>query len=95
MCEFGHSPYWAYKIEVQYLKPLFENKYLKMRRQTLPKSYILNGAIYISTVGILQEYQNFNSARTLPYVMPAMRSVDIDTELDLIVAESIIRMQKK
>lgn len=49
----------------------------------------------ISTVKAFQEYKSFNSLRMLPYVMPAIKSIDIDTELDLIVAESVINMQKK
>ena len=93
--EYEHSPYWAYKIDDKYLKPLFDNNYLKMRRQDLPKSYMPNGAIYVSTVGVLQERKSFNSSRTLPYVMPAIRSVDIDNELDFIIAESIITMSNK
>ncbi|MDY0129034.1 MAG: acylneuraminate cytidylyltransferase family protein [Methanosarcina vacuolata] len=93
--EYQHSPYWAYKIDDKYLKPLFDNNYLKMRRQDLPKSYMPNGAIYISTVGFLQECKSFNSSRTLPYMMPAIRSVDIDTEFDFILAESIITMSNK
>jgi len=95
VCESEHPPFWAYNIDDQYLKPLFENNYLRMRRQDLPKSYMPNGAIYISTVDVLQENKSFNSSRTLPYVMPAIRSVDIDNELDFIVAESIISMSKK
>lgn len=90
VCECGHSPYWTYKIDDRHLKPLFENNYLKMRRQDLPKSYIPNGSIYISTVGALQKFKCFNSPRTIPYVMPPIRSVDIDNELDFIMAESII-----
>lgn len=95
VCEYGHPPYWAYKVEGKYLKPVLGNIYFKMRRQDLPKSYVPNGAIYISTVGALQENKSFNSSRTLPYVMPLIRSVDIDSELDFIMAESIINMSKK
>ena len=92
VCECQHSPYWAYKIDNHYLKTILGNNYLKMRRQDLPKSYIPNGAIYISTVAVLQESRSFNSPRTIPYIMPSIRSVDIDNELDFIVAESIINM---
>lgn len=95
VCEYEHSPYWAYKIDDKFLKPLFENSYLKMRRQDLPKSFMPNGALYISTVGVLQEYKSFNSPKTLPYIMPLIRSVDIDNELDFIVAESILALSKK
>lgn len=95
VCEYEHSPYWAYKIDNHYLKPIMGNDYLNKRRQDLPKSYMPNGAIYISTVGVLQEYKSFNSSIMIPYVMPAIRSVDIDNELDFIVAESIISTSNK
>lgn len=93
--ESEHPPFWAYKIDNQYLKPILENNYLKMRRQDLPKSYMPNGAIYISTVETLQEYRSFNSSNISPYIMPSIRSVDIDNELDFIVAESILKTSKK
>lgn len=95
VCESEHPPYWAYKIDDHYLKPIMGNDFLKKRRQELPKSYMPNGAIYISTVGVLNKYKSFNSSRRLPYLMPAIRSVDIDNELDFIVAESIINISKK
>lgn len=95
VCESGHPLYWAYKIDDKYLKPILGDSYLKMRRQNLPKSYMPNGAIYVSTVEILQEYRSFNSSKILPYMMSSMESVDIDTELDFMVAESILKMSKR
>lgn len=98
VCEYEHSPFWAYtidKIDNAYLKPIMGGSYLNKRRQDLPESYMPNGAIYISTVGFLQESKSFNSLRTLPFVMPPIRSVDIDSELDFVVAESIINISNK
>lgn len=89
--EAKHSPYWSFKIEDKYLKPIFGEKYLKMRRQELPKVYVPNGAIYISTTETLYKYKSFYCSKTIPYVMPWERSVDIDDEIDFILAELLIK----
>lgn len=91
VCETTHSPYWYSEIEDGYLKPIFEEKYQNMRRQELPKTYLPNGAIYISTSENLKKYKSFYGPETIPYIMPIKRSIDIDTEIDFITAEILIR----
>lgn len=95
VCESEHPPYWAYKIDHNYLNPILDSRYLKMRRQDLPKSYMPNGAIYVSAVKFLQEYRNFNSSKTLPYIMPSIRSIDIDNILDFNFAEFLYNLYSK
>ncbi len=89
-----YSPYWCLKIEKKYLRPFFSWKYFKMRSQDLPKSYIPNGAIFISTPQVLQKYKSFYCNPILPYIMPKERSIDIDSQLDLMLAEEIIKNAK-
>jgi CMP-N-acetylneuraminic acid synthetase len=91
VCEIEHPPYWSFKIKGEYLEPLFGNEYLKMRRQDLHKTYMPNGAIYISTPQILYKYRSFYCEKTIPYIMPAERSIDIDTEIDFMLAELLMR----
>lgn len=91
VCEVEHTPYWSFKIEDKCLKPIFEEKYLRMRRQELPKVYIPNGAIYISTPENLRKYNGFYCSMTVPYVMPPERSIDIDREIDFMLAELLMR----
>lgn len=93
VCEFSHSPYWGLKMKGEYLKPVFGNKYLKKRRQDLPTIYLPNGAIFISTPQYLKKHRTFYSEKTIPYIMPAERSIDIDTELDFKLAELILKEQ--
>lgn len=90
VCEAKHPPYWSFKIDGGYLKHLFGNEYLKMRRQDLPKTYMPNGAIYISTPQMLYKYKSSYCEKTIPYVMPAERSIDIDTEIDFMLAELVM-----
>ena len=89
------SPYWSFKMENSYLKPIFGKKYLKKRRQDLPKLYLPNGAIFISTPSMLKKYRSFYCKKTIPYVMPMERSIDIDTDIDFILAEIMIEKTKK
>lgn len=91
VCEPDHPPYWNLIIENNYLKPAFDKRYFKIRRQDLPKTYMPNGAVYISKTDYIKQNHNFYGDRTLPFFMPKERSVDIDTEIDFIVADAIIK----
>lgn len=62
-------------------------------RQEEKKSYLPNGAIYIFKVELLQQHKYY-SDRTYPYVMPAERSIDIDTQFDFDLAECLIQKRK-
>ncbi len=88
--EAPRSLYWSFKIDGKYLKPIFGYEYLAKRRQELPKLYIPNGAIYVSTPEKLRKYRSFYSPKTFPYIMPYERSIDIDSEIDLLLAETIL-----
>ena len=62
-----------------------------LRRQDLPPAFTLNGAIYIADISWLAESRSFISPETVGYEMPKPRSVDIDEEIDLKVAEQVLR----
>ena len=84
ICESKESPYLMHALSVNgRLNSLLDPLNEVTRRQDLPKSYILNGAIYIARVDWLIESKTFITAETVGYVMPVERSVDIDDEIDL------------
>ncbi len=61
------------------------------RRQEVPQVYALNGAVYIIRRSVLATLENqFQVDRFAIFEMPRGRSVDIDTEDDLELAEWII-----
>lgn len=91
VCEFEHSPYWSLKVEDGYLKPNFGNNYFKMRRQDLPKLYMPNGSIFISTKQILLTSKSFYKGNIIPYSMKTEESIDIDTMLDFKLAEIMLK----
>lgn len=89
--EADHPPYWNMVVEGPYLQPLLDPESLRVRRQDLPKTYSPNGAIYIASVETLERTHSFYTPKIKPYIMPAERSLDIDSEFDLLFAEAIIK----
>jgi CMP-N,N'-diacetyllegionaminic acid synthase len=89
VCEPDKSPYWMYSItEKDKMVPLLETK--AYRRQDLPKVYAINGAIYVSDTEYLMKHKTFVTEDTVAYIMPKIRSIDVDSEIDLKLCELII-----
>ena len=77
------SPYWMYRIgDNDRLYPIIEAPPGATRRQDLPAVYALNGAVYVADVDELKRTRSFVNADTVAHVMPAERSIDIDTAAD-------------
>lgn len=60
------------------------------RRQDAPPAYEYNGAIYVINPVSIRNMAMGAFSRKVPYIMPRDRSIDIDTPLDLAVAEVIL-----
>jgi CMP-N-acetylneuraminic acid synthetase len=90
VCEMAHSPYWSFEEKNGYLSPLFGEDCLRKRRQDLPRVYMPNGALFISRPDTLYKVRSFYSHWTVAYIMPPERSIDIDSEIDLIKAEMLL-----
>jgi CMP-N,N'-diacetyllegionaminic acid synthase len=58
-----------------------------LNRQTHSETYLPNGAIYVFRTDLIVKQRKYYSDRTFPYLMPADRSVDIDTLHDFELAE--------
>lgn len=61
------------------------------RRQDLPPVYALNGAIYLIRFDLLMQNQSLYADQTLAYIMPAERSLDIDTPWELYLADLVLK----
>jgi CMP-N,N'-diacetyllegionaminic acid synthase len=71
----------------------FDHKGQARRRQTMGPLYLPNGLIYLAPIGIVRK-GSFYSPRTLPFVMDAEVSVDIDTKDDFDRALKLFRAQR-
>lgn len=92
VCESTHTPYWSLSVKNEFIVPLFGWDFLLNKmRQNLPKTYFLNGAIYITSVKDFLKNNSLFNKRSLPYLMPFERSVDIDNEFDFSLAEYLMR----
>ena len=90
VCEVVNQS-WFMKMKEKYLLPVYGHKYLGGEGKDLPKIYVPNGAIYISTIDNLFKYKSFYNNKVLPYVMPRERSLDIDDMDDWVIAEAIVK----
>lgn len=87
--EMEYSPLQANTLPTDgCMDDFFHVGYSHLRRQELPKYYRENGAIYHFKRGLLEkEDSEMFRKGCYAYIMPRERSIDIDTELDFMVAE--------
>jgi CMP-N-acetylneuraminic acid synthetase len=64
----------------------------EMRRQDLkPDAYIRSGSIYaLSRKHLMEENRLFGSKHSRPYILPPERAINVDTEIDFLIAEKIL-----
>jgi N-acylneuraminate cytidylyltransferase len=63
------------------------------RRQDAAPTYQLNGAVYACTTDHLRSGARLVDRGTIAVVMPAERSLDVDTEHDLVLADLLLRQR--
>jgi CMP-N,N'-diacetyllegionaminic acid synthase len=91
VCEATASPYWMFSRDGQgQLQTLLPMPQGATRRQDLPCTYQLNGALYVAKCSWLQANPKFITPQTYAYVMPQQRSIDIDDEVDFRFAELML-----
>ncbi len=64
-------------------------------RQLLSPTFVRNGAVYAVWTDFLVKNQQLLGPDTRAYVMPEIRSVNIDSEMDLLLAELVLTQQGK
>jgi CMP-N,N'-diacetyllegionaminic acid synthase len=90
MSEIPKPAEWMYRVgDDSRVKPLL-GEIVTSRRQELPAAFVINGAVYVARVDWYRRHRGFLSAETVAWRMPPERSIDIDTELDLLVARAIL-----
>lgn len=79
-----------FRTQDGFLTALSEER-VQTRRQDVESLLTPNGAMYLCKTSVLQEKQSFYSERTLPLVMDAIMSLDIDTPTDWAMAEALVK----
>jgi CMP-N,N'-diacetyllegionaminic acid synthase len=92
--ETSHSPYFMYTLKNNFLKPLLKISIRSKRRQDMPKIFQVNGAIYITSRDMILKKNTVFGKKILPFVMDVEKSIDIDSSLDLIVAEHLLKLRE-
>lgn len=97
VCVAEHHPYWMKRLEDDRLVPFIDqtddSKYY--RRQLLPPAYRLNGAVDVTWSKTVMEKGLVYSGDVRGYVMPLVRSIDLDSELDFALAELLLQRRKQ
>ena len=83
VCEAQENPLSLFTIDMTGRLNRHNSGDVPSQRQELPRFYLLNGAVYVADTGWLVREKRFVSADTVAFVMPAERSLDIDTETDV------------
>ena len=69
--------------------PLFAEGLEHIPRQQLTAFFIRNGAIYLTHVEAIRQ-RTFKGAKSKALIMPSSRSINIDTEFDLVIARALL-----
>ncbi|MBI4538154.1 MAG: acylneuraminate cytidylyltransferase family protein [Gemmatimonadetes bacterium] len=95
VCEARSHPYLVMRVTPSgRLRPFGPRPRRYLRRQSLPPVHVVNGAIYLVRRDVLMGRRTFYTDRTYAYLMPAERSLDIDTPWDLHLAELILEERR-
>ncbi|WP_304544972.1 cytidylyltransferase domain-containing protein [Sulfurimonas microaerophilic] len=95
VCEMEHSPLWSNTLsEDKSMEHFLKEEVLNKRSQDLETYYRLNGAIYIAKIDkFLENGSFFLKNNIFAYEMPQQHSIDIDTKIDFLFAELLLKEQ--
>ena len=60
------------------------------KRQDFPETFTPNGAVFVAQVPWFRKNLTFYGPDTIAFKMPAERSVDVDTILDLTLVKALL-----
>jgi CMP-N,N'-diacetyllegionaminic acid synthase len=92
VCETPLNPYYNLYNETDgFIHRSIQSNFT--RRQDCPKTYLVNGSIYVISVNSLKNHQLHEMKKVIKYEMPEEFSVDLDTLNDWEKAEKILIKQ--
>jgi len=83
----GHHPVRMKRIVDDQLVDYAEEEIENRPRQELPPVYLRAGSVYATRRDVLMEQNSFKGRVSRPYIIPPNRAVNIDTPIDLKIAE--------
>lgn len=89
LTETESHPYKTLIVRNRKMLPIVDFASLDKPRQLLPKAYRPNGAIYIMRSDTFLKKRSFFTKNFLPFFMRAEESIDIDSKLDLLIADTL------
>lgn len=92
------NPNYLYRqvgSESSIMQPLLDASATGQRRQDMEKYYVRTGAVYAVRVPFLNRHKTVIESRCLAYVTPSEHAINIDTELQLFIAEQIWTFRRK
>lgn len=95
VCKVEHSPLLMNTLLPDLSLQGFIREEANTNRQALDQFYRLNGAIYLAQWEYLLKHKTWYKENSYGYVMPTERSVDIDSELDLYIAEALLKSAQR
>ena len=96
VCEVVHSPLWSNTLDENLSMDNFlDDKYNNSRSQDLPIYYRINGAFYMSKVSSVLENETFFVKKNIyAHIMSPEHSADIDTKLDFMISQALIKIKE-
>ena len=92
VCEVEHSPYWMRVLDDEgRVKSFVETDREFLRRQDLPAVYRLNGALFVTRRNSIIKSGRLLGDDVRALVMAREDSIDIDDEVDFLLAELLLK----
>ena len=92
VCESSANPYYnCFEVDGEGNLHISKGDGLLTRRQDAPKAYEFNGAVYVINPLSIRRMPLGAFPRRKPVEMPKERSVDLDTPLDWLIAETLMK----
>lgn len=88
-----HHPARIKMIENDFIKDFLVKEPNEARRQDLkPRAYIRSGSIYcMERAYLVEKGFRYGGKNSRPYILPSERAINIDNEIDFLVADYILR----
>jgi len=96
VCEVDHPVEWSNVLDTKTLSlDGFISPVNLKRSQDFPKRYRLNGAIYFIVRSLVGDFCGMYGKNSNAYIMEKNDSIDVDTEFDFLIAESMVAIKEQ